>query len=116
MNSKAFTNGQKVFASYHNTVIFKPPMYGKVLFRWPIRKKHHFSRNIDGKCYWYFVRMENRLIVLMPEVCLKDAKQHIKENEAFLKYNYSRIGQKGFSLEAYNILSSGVAKGKTYTD
>lgn len=62
--------GDKVWCWYHFTRFFKPPMCGKILCKYPYRKKHHFSRKKDGKCHWYVVKMVNSMIVSMPETCI----------------------------------------------
>ena len=83
MESK-FKRGQKVWCYYHFTILFKPPMCGEILFKLPYKRKHHFafpSDYPDRKCYWYFVLMKNGLIVLMPELCINDLKDKIKEHD-----------------------------------
>lgn len=77
MNNVKYKTGQSVWCYYHYSDDFTPPMCGKVLFKSPLRMKHHFSRLKDGKCSWYFVYMENGKTVLFPEPCLNDLKKEI---------------------------------------
>lgn len=75
--------GQKVWCYYHCTLFFSPPMCGTVLFKLPFKMKHHFAYGENYKnslCNWYFVFMENKMIVLMPETCLSDLSEEIEKH------------------------------------
>jgi hypothetical protein len=58
-------------------------MCGRIICKYPVRKKHHFSRDKDGRCTWYFVKMVNSLVEIMPETCISDLDEVIKKH----KYN-----------------------------
>jgi hypothetical protein len=60
------------------------------------RKKHHYSaiQNKNSKCYWYSVKMQNGLIVDVPETYIQhinDAIQEHNERSGTCPYNPKQI-------------------------
>lgn len=77
-------SGQKVWCEYHATSFYKPPMCGQILFKLPFKRKHHFAygeKYENKKCSWFFVLMDNGMIVLHPETCIKDLKKEIDKHD-----------------------------------
>lgn len=70
-------------------LLFKPTMCGRLLFKYPFRMKAPFSMRKDKKCYWYFVLMDNYMIVLYPETCIED----IQESTLITDWSLNKLGE-----------------------
>jgi hypothetical protein len=110
---------------YHNVYIagihvFQPPAPGVILWRHPVRKKHHFAtdeeggRN-DGKCDWYCVLCDNcKFPVLIPETCIQNLADHIRDQTEFLEMNRANIGTPGCSVDVFDKLTRLLSWAKEY--
>lgn len=79
-------------------------MCGKILYRKFFKRKHHFSNEKNNKCYWYLVKMETGLKVLMPETCIIDLKEEIERyNREDLQWVWGNDNSK--QNEALRIMS-----------
>jgi len=50
----------------------------------------------------------------IPISCIKDAKEAVKNLESFLKENEHKIGEKGYSMESYDILYKQMNEAKEF--
>lgn len=82
LEKQMFVAGQKIIATYH--------VYCTgVIIKRTKRKEHHFSRESDGKCWWWNIRVHESLgdrhhwgVVEVPERCIEDLKEHIEREKA----------------------------------
>ncbi len=79
--SKKFSFKQKVSCIYHYIIYCNMPVLGWIICKLPLRKKHHFSKEKDGKCNWYLVLTKNFIPIIIPETCIDDLKDSINDDK-----------------------------------
>lgn len=104
LSKQKFEIGEKVIATYHAYCT-------GVIIKRTTRKEHHFSRESDGKVWWWKVRVHESLgdrnhwgIIEVPECCLSDLKEYVERERAraeepFYKEQMNDPQQRGAGLK-----------------
>lgn len=131
-NGIEFTVGQKVECSYYHEYDSERDGYERTLLEKLIDKpfkpvKHgiivgdagihpYWLAGADRKEQYLLVKFkEYRLAKPIPISCIKDAHQSYLDTMAFLERDKDKIGQKGYSQEAFDSLYSKALQAKEFT-
>lgn len=93
---------------------FEPVKFGIVIGD-AGRRPYYLSNEVDNKeLYLYIKFREYRFKKAIPISCIRDIKQSIASTERLIDANKDRIGEKGYSMEAFIALEQNIEKGKKF--
>lgn len=104
-----FTKGQKVECHVTHEVPFSKVTQGTIVC-YAFKKKSYWAFKAEPSD-WYVVRYRNGWYMILPQERLVDLKEKIEDDKRFLEMHRHRLGEKGFSFEAFDTMNGKINEG-----